>query len=224
MNARTLGIAIASVAGIASVALPASAQKPPKPKPDTIPGPVSIGAKPNPTVFSTPVEITGRVQNAKAGVTVTLLRRTLPSTTFTGTSTGTTDKNGRYRFVHRPPRNTYYRVVAQQTPPVQSADLLVKVRTLVGLRVSDATPRAGSVVRFKGIVRPSHNGRSALIQRFSGSRWVTIARPTLRALDATTSRYSKRLRVRRSGTYRVRVLGHADHAMGISRSRTLVTH
>jgi hypothetical protein len=33
-----------------------------------------------------------------------------------------------------------------------------------------------------------------------------------------------RIRVRVSGVYRTRVLGHADHAMGISRERSLTVH
>ena len=137
----------------------------------------------------------------------------------------TVAKNGGYSFVHKPVRNTYYRAVSSLKPPTQSGDLLVKVRMLVGLRVSDSTPRSGQRVRFSGIVRPAHDGRTASIQRRSSTgSWVTIARPTLRAVDAGTSRYVRTLRVRRSATYRVRVIGHADHAMGISRVRTLITH
>jgi hypothetical protein len=227
MNVRPVALAISVLVGATAVALPASAQKPPKPKPTkpyTLPGPVSITAKPNPVVFSTPVIISGRVQSAPAGTLVTLMRRTLPSGTFTGTATSKTAKNGSYSFSHRPPRNTYYRVVASLTPPVQSGDLLVPVRTLVGFRVSDSTPAAGSRVRFSGIVRPRHDGRTAYIQRKSGTRWVTLARPRLRRVDGQSSGYAKTLRVRRSGTYRVRVLGHSDHAQGISRERTLIVH
>lgn len=212
-----------------SVAVPAPAQKPkPKPKPQqpyTIPGPVSISAKPNPTVFSTPVTITGRVDKAGAGVRVTLFRRTVPSTTWVGVSTANTVNNGGYTFTHRPARNTYYRVVAQMSPPVNSGDLLVPVRMLVGLRLSDSTPKRGSLVRFSGIVRPRHNGRRAYIQkRGSGGRWVTVKRTTLRSVDSRTSRYAVRIRVRSSGVYRARVLGHLDHAMGISRERAVTVH
>jgi hypothetical protein len=229
MKVRTLCWATAALAGAAGMTLtPASAQKPAKPgkppKPYTLPGPVSIGAKPNPVVFGSRVTVSGTVRNAVAGTTVTLLRRTLPSATFTGTATVTVDKKGNYSFVTKPPRNTYYRAVSSLKPTTQSGDLLVKVSTLVGFRVSDSTPRAGQRVRFSGTVRPRHNGRRASIQRRAGSRWITVARPTLRALNTSTSRYARTLRVRSSGTYRVRVLGHSDHAQGISRERALVTH
>lgn len=227
MTVRTLGLAAAlSTFAAAGPITPALAQKKPKPpKPGqqyAIPGPVSIAAKPNPTVFSTPVVISGRVEKAAEGTVVTLAARILPSTTFTTIQTSKTTKNGAYSFTHRPPRNTYYRVSAALKPVVSSGDLLVRVRTLVGFRVSDSTPKRGSRVRFSGIVRPRHDGRVAYIQKLaSGGRWVTVGRATLRKLDAKSSRYAKTLRVRRSGQYRVRVLGHSDHAMGISRTRTL---
>jgi hypothetical protein len=73
-------------------------------------------------------------------------------------------------------------------------------------------------VRFTGLVFPRHNGRRAYVQRRSPSgRWVTVGRPTLGAFDATSSRYTRRLRIRRTGVYRVKVNGHSDHATGYSR-------
>jgi hypothetical protein len=208
---------------LAALPAVAGAQKAKK-KPYKIPGPVSITASPNPTVFSTPVVVTGDVKGAKGGVVVTLQRRRSTGGAFTTIGTAKTDNAGRYRFGDRPSVNVYYRVLAATAPATQSGDLLVKVRMLVGLRVSDATPAAGARVRFSGIVRPPHNGRTASIQKLSGSRWVTVARTTLRRLDAKSSRYRKTLRIRRSGSYRVRVTGHADHAAGISRTRTLTVH
>lgn len=224
LRALLLAAVLLVAAGPAGTA-PAQKPKPKPPKPYTIPGPVSIGAAPNPTVFGTPVSITGRVDKAGGGVVVTLQGRILPSPAFVNLATARTEKNGTYRFSHRPPRNAYYRVVAALTPPVTSGELRVRVRTLVGFRVSDSTPAGGSRVRFSGIVRPRHNGRRAYVQRRSSTgRWVTVARTTLGALDSQSSRYRRTLRVRRSGTYRVRVLGHADHAMGVSRIRTLTVH
>lgn len=227
MKLRSAGCVLVLLAAVvAAFATSAPAQKKPKPqKPYTLPGPVSISAKPNPTVFSTPVTISGRVEKAAEGTVVTLSARILPSATFTTISSAKVAKNGTYAFSHRPPRNTYYRVTAALQPPVSSSDLLVKVRTLVGFRVSDSTPARGSRVRFSGIVRPRHDGRRAYIQKLaSGGRWVTVARATLRKLDSRSSRYRRTIRVRRSGSYRVRVLGHADHAMGISRVRTITVH
>ena len=41
----------------------------------------------------------------------------------------------------------------------------VRVSPLVGLRVSDTTPSAGQRVRFRGTVRPPHDGTRVAIQR-----------------------------------------------------------
>ena len=220
---RTLFRLVPLAAALAVVPAVADAQK--KPKPYTIPGPVSITGKPNPTVFSTPVTITGDVKDAKGGVTVTLQRRPATGGPYADVTSGKTNNAGKYSLVNRPTVNVFYRVVAATTPAQQSGELPVKVRMLVGFSVSDSTPAKGQRVRFRGIVRPPHNTRRAAIQRrTSTGGWVTIARPRLRALDSRSSRYSKRIRVRRDSTYRVRVIGHADHAMGISRTRTLTVH
>ena len=153
------------------------------------------------------------------------MKRTVPAATFSTVGSAQTANNGTYTLVDRPARNTTYHVIAATSPVSQSPDVLVKVAMLVGMRVSDTTPARGARVRFSGIVRPPHNGRTAYVQKAaSGGRWVTVARATLRALDAKSSRYAKTIRVRRSGTYRVRVLGHVDHAMGISRPRALTVH
>lgn len=206
--------ALAIAAAVVAAPLDAGAQK--------NAAPVTIEAKPNPTVFSTPITVTGAVKGAKGGVGVTLQRRPATGGAFATVGTSTTDTKGRYTFGNRPRVNVVYRVTAATQPPQTSPELLVRVAMLVGFRVSDATPRRGQLVRFSGIVRPPHNGRSASIQRKApDGRWVTIRRATLERLDSTSSRYGTRLRVRATGEYRVRVVGHADHAQGISRARTL---
>jgi hypothetical protein len=49
-----------------------------------------------------------------------------------------------------------------------------------------------------------------------------VARTTLLTAGTDASRYSKRVRVRRTGTYRVRVRsGDTDHLNGTSRTRKL---
>ena len=58
----------------------------------------------------------------------------------------------------------------------------------------------------RGTVRPEHDGARALIQRRSSSgRFVTVARATLRDAGTDFSRYSRRVRIRRDGSYRVKV-------------------
>jgi hypothetical protein len=210
---------LAAGAVLAPVATSA-AQKPPKP-PQGQQG-VTLRVSSALVTFSQPVTSTASVKGAKAAVGVTLQRRPSTSLTWSDVETRTTDAKGDTAFTTRPRRNDYYRVVARTAPDQTSAETLVKVAPLVGFRVSDSTPRAGSRVRFSGTVRPRHNGRRVYVQRKLGAgSFVTIRKTTLRAATSTFSKYSLRVRVRRAATYRVRILGHADHAMGISRERVV---
>ena len=216
---RTLAAALALIVVGLLAAATGSAQKPPKP-----PGQadVSLKASANPVTFSQPLTLTGSVKGAKQGVVVTLEGHGVNTTTFTPVATATTDMKGDFTFAPRPRSNTTYRATAGTTPPAQSAELPVQVRPLVGLRVSDTTPSAGQRVRFRGTVRPPHDGRLVSIQRKQADgSFVTVARTRLRDAGDTFSRYRRRLRVRATGTYRTLIAAHRDHAEGLSTERTL---
>jgi hypothetical protein len=183
---------------------------------------VTIRAGEPAVTFSQPVALAGSVKGARAGVLVTLERRATTVAAFAPEATTTTDAKGDYSFAARPPVNSAFRVTAATAPPVQSGEVTVAVRPRVGLRVGDSMPRAGQRVRFRGTVRPPHDGRRVSIQRRrADGRWATVARTRLRDAGDVYSTYRRRVRVRRSGTYRVRIAGHADHVAGFSRERTL---
>ncbi len=213
--AATLAIVVAALAVTSAV----QAQKPPKA------GDVTLKASAAQVTFSTPVTLTGKVKGAKAGVVVSLERRDADATTFVPAGTATTDGQGDYTFTQRPANSSVFRATAATTPPATSADTPVAVAPLVGLKVSDSTPRKGQRVRFRGTVRPQHDGTRVAIQRKrADGTWVTVKSPLLRDAGSTYSRYSKRFRVRRNGTYRTVIAAHADHAEGVSRERTLTVH
>jgi hypothetical protein len=190
---------------------------------------VSLDARPNPLVFSGTTALSGNVNGKDSGgVTIRFEEDTTRpyGDSYTPSAlTVKTAKNGRYTVAAKPLVNTQYRAIAQASPPVASAPRLVLVRSLVGLRVSDSTPRAGSLVTFSGSVFPAHDGARALIQRRTRSGgFVTLARPVLMDAGTRKSTYSKRLRVRSDGVYRVKVASDGDHVNGYSRLRTLVVH
>jgi hypothetical protein len=215
LPSTAVAVAVATLACASAV----QAQKPPKPPGKTD---VTLKAGAAAVTFSEPVALSGSVKGARAGVLVTLERRATTTPTFEPAATTTTDGKGDYSFTARPRVNSAFRVTAATTPPVQSAEVTTAVRPLVGLRVSDATPRAGQRVRFRGTVRPPHDGRRVSIQRRrADGSWRTLARPRLRDAGDVYSTYSRRLRVRRTGTYRVRIAAHDDHVTGTSRERTL---
>ena len=215
----------AVLAGLGLLLAPAaSAQKPPKPPKGA--SAITLDAQPNPVVHGSPVTLSGRLTGgAVGGVRVRLEQdTTVPyGDAYTATGlTATTAPSGAYSFTLKPLQNTQYQVVAQTSPPVTSAPRLVSVRMLVGLRVSDRTPRAGTRIRFSGSVFPAHDGRRALIQRRSSTgRFVTVARTVLRDAGDERSSYRRRVRIRRDGVYRVKVGGDVDHVNGFSRKRTV---
>ncbi len=213
--ATTFLATAALLAPVAAIAAP----KPPKPAPGG--GGVTLRTSANPLTFSQPETLTASVKAAKAGVTVTLQRHLTSSKTFTDVETRATDAKGDVTFTTRPRETTYYRAVARTNPDQTSAELIVKVAPLVGLKLSDSTPRAKSLVRFSGTVRPPHNARKVYLQRrIGGGSFVTIKSAALQAGTSAYSKYSMRSRVNATATYRVRILGHTDHALGLSRERT----
>ena len=213
---RSFLIVAAAIAATLSHAATGAAQKPPKA------GDVTLDASAAQVTFSNPVTLRGKVKGAKAGVLVTLERRATTETVFTVAATATTDNGGGFTFTQRPGKNTVYRATAATTPPATSPEVTTAVAPLVGLRVSDSTPHKGERVRFRGTVRPAHDGRRVAVQRKrADGTWVTLRRPRLRDAGTSFSRYSTRIRVRRTGTYRTVIGSHADHVAGVSRERVL---
>ena len=216
---RSFLFATATIAAALTISATGLAQKPPKA------GSVTLKASADKITYPAPVILTGKVKGAKAGVVVTLERRAANATTFVPAGTATTDGNGDYTFTQRPAVSSVFRATAGTTPPETSADTPVAVAPLVGLRVSDTTPAKGQRVRFRGTVRPQHDGTRVAIQRKrADGTWVTVRSPLLRDAGSAYSRYSKRIRIRRNGTYRTVIAAHADHAEGVSRERTLTVH
>jgi hypothetical protein len=220
---------LAGVLAASLVPATASAQKPAKPpKPVKDAPSLTLAAAPNPVVFTKNVVLSGTLGGVtpQGGVTVRLEQddtRPYGDAYKPANRTATTAANGRYSFTLKPAKNTQYRAVAQSSPPVTSNARLVLVRPLVGLRVSTQAPRAGSLVRFSGIVLPARTGAIALIQRrTSTGGFLTVARTTLRAATSGSA-YARRVRIRRSGTYRVKVAGNAEMVNGLSRTLALTT-
>jgi hypothetical protein len=223
---RTACVAVPALAGLALVAPQVVAQSNSQnPKVSA----VTLDVKNNTIVFGGTTELSGRVTGANAdGVTIRFEQdttRPYGDKYTASTLTAKTANNGRYAVAAKPIVNTSYRAIAQASPPVMSTARIVNVRTMVGIRVSDSTPRRGSFVTFSGSVFPAHDGSRALVQRrTSTGGWTTLARPVLNDAGTTKSTYSKRLRIRSDGVYRVKVAGDGDHVNGFSRTKTLDVH
>jgi hypothetical protein len=95
--------------------------------------------------------------------------------------------------------NTQYRVLMPDRPAVQSPIVTLGVKPYVSTKVSKRRVRRGNRIRFSGTVKPAGTGASIAFQKKRGSSWVTVGGTIVRS----RGRYSKRLRIRRGGTYRV---------------------
>ncbi len=175
------------------------------------------------------VTFTGQLSGAKnAGVEVALEENPYPYTgSFKNTTVKTTTTaTGSYSLSVTPLVNAHYRVTAKASGPVTSGEASVSVRLRVSSQISDLTPARGQSVRFSGVVTSGHDGKVARIQRrTSTGSWRTVASTTLVATTPlngiSRSKYSKRIRVFRTGTYRVKVVpADGDHSDGASSRRT----
>jgi len=188
---------------------------------------LSIAAVPNPVVFGTDAVISGTLKGTSQDAAQTIVLEATPfpyTAPFTVVTSKPTDAKGDYSFTVRPALATKYRV---KSPTLTSAELIQQVRLRVSFRLSDSTPFARRLVTFSGRVSPKHIGKVVKIQRrpIGGKSFVTVATSRTSAGTSTYSTYSRRLRIRSDGEYRVRILsGDSDHLFGQSRTRTINVH
>jgi hypothetical protein len=184
-------------------------------------GQLTAAANPLTVTFGAATVISGKLSGRNVGgQRVTLAEDPYPyGDGFRDVVTTTTDANGNYSFRRTPESNRNYRVSVGN----QRAFTGVRVRTRLTLGVSDSTPSDGEIVRFAGLVYPKHDGRIVLLQRRrADGTWATVARTTTRsAATGDRSRFSRRYRIGRTGTFRVRMGSDGDHVTGTSRTRRL---
>jgi plastocyanin len=95
----------------------------------------------------------------------------------------------------------------------------------VSLKVSDATPLAGTRVRLFGVVRPPRDGRKLKIQkRGRDGEFKTIATTRLKDAGAAKSEFSLRLRVAGDAVLRARVAGDGERGTGLSKTKKVDVH
>lgn len=226
---RAIKVAAAAVIATLALAVGATADHRPGHDPPGQGGADLTISATSPIVWGRSTVVTGKLRGNQAGVLVDLESDPFPfaDADFAKLATVATDAKGDYRFVAQPTLNTRYRTTAKTSPPVTSPVATVLVRIRVKLSVSDSTPRSGSLVRFSGTACPQHDGKLVYIQRRSSTgRFGTVRRTLLRDAGDECSSYSRDVRVRSDGVYRVKVSagGDGDHLMGVSRTVSLNAH
>lgn len=195
------------------------------PKPDQK---LSIAAAPKVVKFGDELKVTGKLTGGTArdisGQSVTLQRDAYPyEAKFDRVASVDTDATGAYSFTLKPLTNAKYRTTVKGG--VESLEVVAPVRVAVALAVSDKTPKSGKRVTFGGTVTPPHDDKVARIQRRTSSGWKTVANTTLGDGGDVVSNYTKRVRINRSGRYRVRFNpGDGDHAAGNSKAVRITVH
>jgi hypothetical protein len=165
---------------------------------------VSLIGTPNPVPFGKPTTLQGILSGTgNAGRTVVLQSNPFPYTQgfVNASNPQVTNAQGQFFFpLLSLPINTQFRVLMTDRPDIVSPIVTV----FSAVRLTTHISRHGSIARFHGSVTPAANG-DVFIQRFSHGHWRTTAKTVLRPHGTSSSTFSKHVRIRHSGSYRVAV-------------------
>jgi hypothetical protein len=166
---------------------------------------LTLAATPNPVQFGQPSVLGGNLSGTgNAERQIQLQSNPFPYTQgfVPASNVQLTDAQGNFAFpLLAVASNTQYRVLIANRPEVVSPIVSLGVAPRIATYVSTTRVHTGRIVRFFGTVRPLKSGAFA-IQNRRGTRWVTVAGGLTHASGAV-SRYAKRVRIRRGGSYRV---------------------
>ena len=170
---------------------------------------LTLAATPNPVPFGRPTVLGGMLTGTgNANRQVVLQSNPFPYTQgfVNTTNVQLTSATGAFSFpLLSVAFNTQFRVLIPTRPEIVSPIVLAGVAPKLGTSTTATRVRRGQRVRFSGTVKPAQGGERIAIQKLKGTRWVTVAGTVTRRASSTSARYSKRIRVRSGGRYRVYV-------------------
>ena len=160
---------------------------------------------PNPVIFSRPFTISGQLTGTgSAHARVALLGRAFPFTTpFVQVANPVlSNADGTYTFSFTSSTATsQFEIRAETNPPITTPVVTMPVSSLISLHAPGHV-RKGHLARFAGTVLPAQDGLVVKIQkRGRDGVFRTVAHTNLHHKNAGSSRYSRRLRLKRTGTY-----------------------
>lgn len=172
-----------------------------------VPLSLAILTSPNPTLFGGALTIQGTLSGTgNGGIPVVLQANPFPFTqgfATVGNAELTAATGGfSFPFVGLTVA-TQFRVVTATKVPVISPVATEGVAVRVDAHVGRAHRHRRHHVRIYGTVTPAVDGMEVAIMRITGGRNVLVAGTTLHHLSATSSRFSRVVRVRRHAIYRV---------------------
>jgi hypothetical protein len=163
-----------------------------------------LAATPNPVPFGAPSTLAGTLSGTgNAGRPIRLQQKPFP---FTGPFANVgnvqlTNAQGGFSFaLLSVPLTTQYRVLVTDKTSVVSPVLTVSVSVVVGTKTTRTHVHRGGHVHFSGTIKPNVPNVPVAIQKLNAKKhWVTISGTITR----TGGTYSKTVRIRRGGSYRV---------------------
>jgi hypothetical protein len=184
---------------------------------------VALAATPNPVPVGGATSLAGALTGTgNAGRQVVLQGNPWPYTQgfVAAANAQVTGASGEFAFnVLGVAVNTQYRVQLASNPNVISPVVVVGTTVRVTRKVRVDRGARSARLRFRGRLTPAVDGQQVLIQRLRKGIWVTRGQTTARHGGTGFSRYSKRIRVRRGGRFRVVVIdASGQHAVSASRS------
>jgi hypothetical protein len=166
-----------------------------------------LNAAANPVKWNSSTTLSGQLTGTgNAGQQVVLQANPFPySAGFVNTGNAlVTGADGSFAFPLIGLQNsTQYRVVMPEKTTVVSPIVSLGVKLGVTTHVSTRHPFSRTRVRFSGRITPIADGQQILIQKFVGGQWTVVSETVARHSTATSSKYSRRVKIRHSGTYRV---------------------
>jgi hypothetical protein len=154
---------------------------------------------------------------------VTLERSLWPFTTWEAVATGRTGYNGYFSFRRwNVLFNEQFRATVQlDSGAYLSQDLLLHVPFRPRIAVTAKPGKATALVTVSGTVRPARPGKTVAVQSLGTGGWHTVTRATLAGEGALSSFQSRRMRIKRIATYRLRMGSDALNSVGYSGQRVV---
>jgi hypothetical protein len=169
-------------------------------------------AEPRTVVFGQTAILSGNLTQGGApvvGGAVTLAAQPVGASGFTPLAPATTDGAGNFRVGVKPAKKTTYKAGFGGLSPEPTAAVLVKHKiTLKGRRASGK-------IYLSGTIGPRHPRRVVLIQKKSGSRWVTIAK--VRTSTQSTFKLVRKAPPKKA-LFRARIGADKEHLANVSRT------
>jgi hypothetical protein len=170
---------------------------------------VTFAATPNPLLTGATTTLAGQLTGTgNGGRDVVLQSNPFPYTQgFKAVGNKlVTDAAGNFSFgLQMVALNTQFRVALPDKPAIVSPIVVVSVAVRVSTRLGAKTVKRGSKLTFKGSVSPDKTGGTPIaIQKLNSKKhWVTITGTVTHPSGSSAATYSKRVKIRSGGKYRV---------------------